>query len=165
MLYMCVTSISIGFHINGAATARQSASRLRDILDESPQIERDYGFAGDNPRQCLPGPKYRRQSMKYMGKGAIHFRDIHFSYPSRPDVEVLKGITFSVEAGEKVALVGSSGSGKSTLTALLLRFYDPDSGSVSVNMCGVGLGTTSLKQFLYKEMRTPSLIINERRKS
>ncbi|PIO73033.1 ABC transporter, ATP-binding protein, partial [Teladorsagia circumcincta] len=60
-------------------------------------------------------------------KGSIHFRDIHFSYPSRPDV--LKGITFTVEAGEKVALVGSSGSGKSTLTALLLRFYDPDSGS------------------------------------
>ncbi|WKY16389.1 hypothetical protein Q1695_001220 [Nippostrongylus brasiliensis] len=130
MLYMCVTSISIGFHINGATTARQNADQIRNILDESPEIERDYGFAGDNPQQCLPAPKYRRQSMKFMGKGAIHFRDIHFSYPSRPDVEVLKGITFHVEAGEKIALVGSSGSGKSTLTALLLRFYDPDSGSI-----------------------------------
>ncbi|KHJ98047.1 hypothetical protein OESDEN_01985 [Oesophagostomum dentatum] len=131
MLYMCVTSISIGFHINGASNARQNASQLCKIMEEKPKIERDYGFAGDNPQERLPDPKYRRQSMKFQGKGAITFTDIHFSYPSRPDVKVLNGISFKVDAGEKVALVGSSGSGKSTLTALLLRFYDPDSGSVS----------------------------------
>ncbi|RCN26396.1 hypothetical protein ANCCAN_27878 [Ancylostoma caninum] len=87
MLYMCVTSISIGFHINGASTARQSSAQLCKTMEEKPEIERDYGFAGDNPQERLPDPKYRRQSMKFMGKGSIQFKDIHFSYPSRPDVK------------------------------------------------------------------------------
>ncbi|KAK6760030.1 hypothetical protein RB195_021524 [Necator americanus] len=154
MLYMCVTSISIGFHINGASTARQNAAQLCKIMEEKPKIETDYGFAGDNPQQRLPDPKYRRQSMKFMGKGAIHFRDIHFSYPSRPDVKVLKGISFQVEAGEKIALVGSSGSGKSTLTALLLRFYDPDSGAIF-------LDGDNLKQLCPDELRGMCSLVSQ----
>ncbi|CAD6189417.1 unnamed protein product [Caenorhabditis auriculariae] len=129
MLYMCVTSISIGFHINGAGRAKENAKEMCSILNESPKIECD-NFSIDDPAMPVRRPKYRRQSMKFMGKGAIHFRDIHFAYPSRRDIQVLKGISFSVEAGEKVAIVGPSGSGKSTLTALLLRFYDPTSGSI-----------------------------------
>ncbi|KIH63407.1 hypothetical protein ANCDUO_06291 [Ancylostoma duodenale] len=154
MLYMCVTSISIGFHINGASTARQSSAQLCKTMEEKPEIERDYGFAGDNPQERLPDPKYRRQSMKFMGKGAIQFKDIHFSYPSRPDVKVLKGISFQVEAGEKVALVGSSGSGKSTLTALLLRFYDPDSGAIY-------LDGDNLKQLCPDELRGMCSLVSQ----
>ncbi|PAV76660.1 hypothetical protein WR25_23384 isoform C [Diploscapter pachys] len=132
MLYMCVTSISIGFHLNGAGTAKQNAKEMRKILDESPKIEADRcTLAAISPDKPIPiMPRYRRQSMKFMGKGAIHFKDIYFSYPSRPDIQVLKGINLRVEAGEKIAIVGSSGSGKSTLTALLLRFYDPTNGSI-----------------------------------
>ncbi|ETN76894.1 ABC transporter, ATP-binding protein [Necator americanus] len=129
MLYMCVTSISIGFHINGASTARQNAAQLCKIMEEKPKIETDYGFAGDNPQQRLPDPKYRRQSMKFM---ETQLRIIS-TYIYNLKFQVLKGISFQVEAGEKIALVGSSGSGKSTLTALLLRFYDPDSGAVKAN--------------------------------
>ncbi|EYC03258.1 hypothetical protein Y032_0095g2839 [Ancylostoma ceylanicum] len=151
---MCVTSISIGFHINGASTARQSSAQLCKTMEEKPEIERDYGFAGDNPQERLPDPKYRRQSMKFMGKGAIQFKDIHFSYPSRPDVKVLKGISFEVEAGEKIALVGSSGSGKSTLTALLLRFYDPDSGAIY-------LDGDNLKQLCPDELRGMCSLVSQ----
>ncbi|CAI5455825.1 unnamed protein product [Caenorhabditis angaria] len=131
MLYMCVTSISIGFHINGASRAKANAKEMCEVLNEQPKIEVELGSI-DNNVDFVPVTrcKYRRQSMKFMGKGAIHFKDIHFSYPSRKETEVLRGISFSVEAGEKIAIVGSSGSGKSTLTALLLRFYDPTSGSI-----------------------------------
>ncbi|EGT53021.1 hypothetical protein CAEBREN_05995 [Caenorhabditis brenneri] len=131
MLYMCVTSISIGFHINGATRAKDNAKEICSVLNEQPKIEVELGSI-DNNVDYVPVTrcKYRRQSMKFMGKGALHFRDIHFSYPSRKETEVLRGISFHVEAGEKIAIVGSSGSGKSTLTALLLRFYDPTKGSI-----------------------------------
>ncbi|KAF1748248.1 hypothetical protein GCK72_024715 [Caenorhabditis remanei] len=131
MLYMCVTSISIGFHINGATRAKDNAKEICEVLNEQPKIEVELGSI-DNNVDYVPVTrcKYRRQSMKFMGKGALHFRDIHFSYPSRKETEVLRGISFKVEAGEKIAIVGSSGSGKSTLTALLLRFYDPTKGAI-----------------------------------
>ena len=58
---------------------------------------------------------------------------MHFSYPSRPDVKILNGISFDVQRGQTIALVGSSGSGKSTCVQLLQRFYDSDSGSVSID--------------------------------
>ena len=62
--------------------------------------------------------------------GNISFKGVHFSYPSRPDVPVLKGITFNANYGNTIALVGSSGAGKSTISSLLLKFYDVDQGAV-----------------------------------
>ena len=65
-------------------------------------------------------------------EGSIAFEHLRFRYPTRPDVEALKGIDLQIRAGETVALVGKSGSGKSTLLNLLLRFYDPTEGRVVV---------------------------------
>lgn len=62
--------------------------------------------------------------------GKIEFKDVHFSYPTRPDVAVLKGLNFSLEAGQTIALVGESGAGKSTISSLLLKFYSPNSGDI-----------------------------------
>ncbi|MGZ3797792.1 MAG: ABC transporter ATP-binding protein [Pseudobdellovibrionaceae bacterium] len=63
-------------------------------------------------------------------EGRIDFKNVHFSYPSRSDIEVLKGISLEIRPGQVVALVGSSGSGKTTLASLLPRFYEPTSGDI-----------------------------------
>jgi ABC-type multidrug transport system fused ATPase/permease subunit len=63
-------------------------------------------------------------------KGNVNLKNISFSYETRDDVEVLKGISLDVEAGQQIALVGSSGAGKSTVSALLLQFYKPNSGEI-----------------------------------
>ena len=63
----------------------------------------------------------------------IKFSDISFSYPSRKDFDVLKNFNLEIKQGQKIAIVGSSGSGKSTILQLLLRFYDINNGSISLN--------------------------------
>ena len=65
--------------------------------------------------------------------GAVEFKNISFTYPTRLEAPILKGLSFSLSPGEKVAIVGHSGSGKSTIAQLLLRFYDPDEGAISID--------------------------------
>ncbi|MBI9032853.1 MAG: ATP-binding cassette domain-containing protein [Bacteroidales bacterium] len=66
-------------------------------------------------------------------EGSVHFEDVGFVYPSRADMQVLKSMSFLVNPGEQIALVGASGAGKTTITSLLLRFYDPVSGVIKVD--------------------------------
>ena len=70
---------------------------------------------------------------KLLLKGKIEFNDVSFSYPTRPDYTVLKNLTFAIDPGEKVALVGPSGSGKSTIINLLMRFYSVDHGTIAAD--------------------------------
>ncbi len=65
-------------------------------------------------------------------EGDIIFENIDFSYPSRPEIQVLKMVNMHIKKGQKVALVGQSGSGKSTLVQLLMRFYKLNNGSISI---------------------------------
>jgi len=67
---------------------------------------------------------------QYTLKGNVIFKQVAFSYPSRSDVSVLKDITLTANNGEQIALVGPSGAGKSTIASLLLKFYEPTSGSI-----------------------------------
>lgn len=66
-------------------------------------------------------------------QGCFAFRDVHFSYPSRPDVPILNGLDLTIEAGKTTALVGASGCGKSTIFSLLQRFYDPQYGTIELD--------------------------------
>ncbi|WP_228384477.1 ABC transporter transmembrane domain-containing protein [Rhodocyclus gracilis] len=72
-------------------------------------------------------------------RGEIVFQDVDFRYPSRPDSPALEAFSLRVRAGETVALVGPSGAGKSTVFQLLLRFYDPQQGTLCID--GVDLAT------------------------
>lgn len=77
--------------------------------------------------------------------GDIEYRDIRFSYPTRKENEVLKSVSFNLNRGEKIALVGPSGSGKSTIVQLLLKFYEPDSGMITID--GKPLNELNLKGY------------------
>ncbi len=92
-------------------------ARVSEILDARPTIA-----APANPR-ALPTP----------ARGALAFEDVRFAYPSRSDAWALDGFDLVVRPGERVALVGPSGGGKSTVLRLLLRFYDPDEGTVRLD--------------------------------
>ncbi len=63
-------------------------------------------------------------------EGNIAFDNVKFHYPSRPEIEVLKGVSFNAKTGQRVAIVGPSGSGKSTMASLILQFYHPQSGTI-----------------------------------
>uniref|UniRef100_A0A8C4WST4 ABC-type xenobiotic transporter n=1 Tax=Gopherus evgoodei TaxID=1825980 RepID=A0A8C4WST4_9SAUR len=76
-------------------------------------------------------------------KGEIEFKNIHFSYPSRPDVKILKGLNLKVQSGKTIALVGSSSCGKSTAIQLLQRFYDPVQGEITLD--GRDIRTLNIK--------------------
>lgn len=103
------------------AQAAGAAERLTEILQEEPSVA-----APANP-QKMPVP----------ARGEVQFDNVWFSYPARPNSPSINGISFGVKQGETVAIVGPSGAGKSTIFSLLLRFYEPQKGSISID--GVAL--------------------------
>jgi len=97
--------------------AAGATERLMELLATEPAIR-----APANP-QALPDPP----------RGEMRFERVTFHYPSRPDAAALADFSLSVSRGEKVALVGPSGAGKSTVLQLLLRYYDPDGGAITLD--------------------------------
>ena len=108
-----------------------ASERILEILEEKSEIILDRKIG---------------KSQRAVG-GSLSFQNIQFSYPSRPDVEVLKSISFDVAAGRKIAFVGYSGAGKSTIVQLLMRYYEPTSGQILIdNQPANGFDLTDLRQ-------------------
>lgn len=108
---------SIGNFYATIVAAVGATDRIMDILDLDSEV--------------TVTEKPNAQQTKFMGK--IQYSNVHFSYPTRKDILVLKGISLDIKPGQKIALVGASGAGKSTIVQLLLRFYNLDDGKISVD--------------------------------
>lgn len=104
-------------YIESITVAKGAAAKVFHVIEEKPKID-PLSEKGLKPSEL---------------KGNIAFENVHFNYPSRTDVQVLKGLNLNINRGETVALVGSSGCGKSTTIQLIQRFYDTDSGRVLVD--------------------------------
>jgi ABC-type multidrug transport system fused ATPase/permease subunit len=104
---------------------------LGSFADLYSNLQRSIG-ATQRVRELLNEPSEKLETVTRVARfrGDVEFDRVSFAYPSRPEVEVLKHLSFSVEAGKIVALVGPSGAGKSTIASLLLRFYDPQQGKI-----------------------------------
>ncbi|XP_065358932.1 multidrug resistance protein homolog 65-like [Calliphora vicina] len=101
-----------------------SADRMFSIIDREPKIK-SPDINASKKYSLVPGKTNAIQG--------VSFRDIDFHYPTRRDQKVLKGFNLEVLQGKTVALVGASGSGKSTCVQLLLRYYDPDTGTILID--------------------------------
>jgi len=100
-----------------ASAGKEAAKALFERIDRESRID---AFSEDG--DLLPSVR-----------GEIHVQDVIFAYPARPCFRVCRGYSLSIDAGTVCALVGPSGAGKSTLISLLLRFYDPQSGVISLD--------------------------------
>ncbi|KAL8277932.1 hypothetical protein RQP46_009751 [Phenoliferia psychrophenolica] len=122
--------------------ARGAAADVVALLDSRPEID------AEDP----VGAKFKN------GNGHIIFKDVHFRYPTRPHVRVLRGLDLEVKPGQFVAIVGPSGCGKSTLIQLVERFYDPLTGTVSVDGQDVSeLDVQSYRQSISLVSQEPTL--------
>jgi len=99
-------------------------SQLQKTAGASERILEILGESSEDAKSQADVPKL---------KGFVQFEDLHFSYPSRQDVEVLKGISFEILPGQVAALVGQSGAGKSTIAALLMRFHEATKGQIVID--------------------------------
>lgn len=113
--------------LNAFAAGQSAASKLFEAIKRVPLID-SYDNNGIIPEDI---------------RGDIELKDVYFSYPVRPGVQIFSGFSIHVPSGKTVALVGQSGSGKSTVISLVERFYDPQSGEVLLD--GINLKQLQLK--------------------
>ncbi len=118
LIYTMMLAVSLGA-LSGLYAdfmrAAGASSRVFDLIDRTAVLEASGG------------------DMLTDVQGSVRLEDVSFTYPSRPDIPVLSGVSLSIDPGEVVALVGPSGSGKSTVASLLARFYDPDGGAITLD--------------------------------
>ncbi len=132
---------SLGNFIPEILGAIGATERVREILEMEGEVDLEQK------------PNYTPIPIE----GNIAFKNVHFEYPTRRDVQVLKGIDLNIEAGKKVALVGSSGAGKSTIIQLLLRYYNVSKGYITVD--GVSIYDHPIRDFRSNMAFVPQEVI------
>jgi len=135
--FVCFSSIIFGSQSAGTmftlspevSKSKTAGQELKQLFDREPEID-IMSKEGKNIGQV---------------EGHIEFKEVHFRYPTRPGVPVLRGVNFTVKPGQYVALVGSSGCGKSTSIALMERFYNPLAGTIYVD--GQDISTLNVNDY------------------
>ena len=118
-----------------------AASRLFELTDRVPAIRPSVGLP------YLPG------------KGEIEFKNVSFSYPTRPGNQIFKNLNFKIEAGSNICIVGPSGRGKSTIASLLLRYYNPNNGQILIDGQDISkVNSKSLRRHLGIVQQEPILM-------
>ncbi|MDQ2859720.1 MAG: ABC transporter transmembrane domain-containing protein [Pseudomonadota bacterium] len=143
LLFQCAVAVIVDRTMTPGALlqllilAMVAASAVKDLSEVWSQIqkasgaaERIAGMIDATPTIAAPA---RPTPMPVPARGEVSFATVRFAYPGRPELPALKGFSLNVRPGERVALVGPSGAGKSTVFRLLLRFYDPDFGTVAID--------------------------------
>ncbi|XP_061354694.1 ABC transporter B family member 11-like isoform X1 [Gastrolobium bilobum] len=121
-VFFALSMAAIGVSQSGSLVpdstkAKSAAASIFAILDRKSQID-----PSDDSGMTLEAVK-----------GEIELKHVSFKYPTRPDVQIFRDLCLTIHSGKTVALVGESGSGKSTVISLLQRFYDPDSGHITLD--------------------------------
>jgi len=143
LLFQCAVAVIVDRTMTPGALlqllilAMVAASAVKDLSEVWSQIqkasgaaERIAGMIDAAPTIAAPVPA---TPMPVPARGEVSFEAVRFAYPGRPELPALRGFSLNVRPGERVALVGPSGAGKSTVFRLLLRFYDPDFGTVAID--------------------------------
>ncbi|KAL8101133.1 ABC transporter B family member 21-like [Apium graveolens] len=131
-VFFALTMASVGISQSSSLTPNSSKAKgattsIFAILDRKSEID----------------PTNESGEIVESARGEIELRHVSFKYPTRPDVQIFRDLNLTIRSGKTVALVGESGSGKSTVIALLERFYDPDSGYITLD--GVEIQKLQLK--------------------
>lgn len=117
VIYSAFIGGSIGGLANVYANLQKAIGATEDLMD-----------IFDEETETLQNPEDRESLEQF--KGSLEVRNLNFRYPNRPDEQVLKDLSFKVDAGEQLAIVGPSGAGKSTLVSLILQFYQAENGAI-----------------------------------
>lgn len=123
LLSFVIYSVFVGGTLGGFA---DMFGQLQKTIGATQRIRELMGMEGESINTSIISEASRLE-------GNIVFNNVAFSYPGRKEIQVLKNIQITVNKGEQIALVGSSGGGKSTIAALILKFYQPDSGEIIID--------------------------------
>lgn len=149
-MYAAILSESIGGvseSVGGFLKAQGSGARLFSLLDESSNVgSTSLDMAKTQPIKLLAN-----------FEPIIQFQNIQFSFPTHPSVQVLNAVSFSLLNGELLGLTGGSGSGKSSIIALLLRFYDPSHGSITLDGFDIKHLVRSRILFIHNDLHSNQL--------